>query len=50
MDTPRQKSSSANRGVRRTLRYAVAFLYTLALGIGANAAMFWMVDRLLSRS
>jgi hypothetical protein len=37
-------------GVRRTLRYTFAFLWTLTLGVTANAAMFWIVGQLLSRS
>jgi len=49
MDIPRQHRPSATSGVRRTIRYTVAFLWTLTLGVGANAAMFWMVDQLLSR-
>jgi hypothetical protein len=45
---PRQDTSSAIRAVRRTIRYTVALVWTLALGIGANIAMFWIVDQLLS--
>jgi len=29
------------------LRYAFALVWTLALGVAANAAMFWIVDQLL---
>jgi hypothetical protein len=38
------------RRVRRALRYAAALVWTVALGVGANAVMFWIVDQLLSRS
>jgi uncharacterized membrane protein len=45
---PRQDATSAIRAIRRTIRYTVALVCTLALGIGANIAMFWIVDQLLS--
>src|SRR5688572_26041447 len=37
------------RGLRRQPTFAAAVLLTLALGIGANATMFAIVDRLLFR-
>ena len=37
------------RGVRREPAFVVAVILTLSLGIGANAAMFGVVDRLLLR-
>ncbi|MBV9881100.1 MAG: ABC transporter permease [Gemmatirosa sp.] len=39
----------AVRGLRRTPGFAAAVVATLALGIGANAAIFAVVDRLLFR-
>jgi len=52
MDIPRQpvprQDVSAIRAIRRTIRYTVALVWTLALGIGANIAMFWIVGQLLS--
>jgi hypothetical protein len=50
LETPNQPFAAAIRGVRRTVRYTLAFVWTLALGVAANAAMFWIVDSLLSRS
>jgi hypothetical protein len=49
IETPRQNVDSVIRGVRKTVRYTVALVWTLALGVGANAAMFWMVDQILAR-
>lgn len=40
----------AVRGVRRKPGFAAAVVLTLGLGIGANATMFGIVDRLLFRS
>ena len=35
------------RGMRRSVAFSVAVIVTLALGIGVNAAMFGIADRLL---
>ena len=39
----------ALRGLRRTPGFAATVIVTLALGIGANAAMFGVIDRLMFR-
>ena len=39
----------AVRGLRRKPGFAAAVILTLALGIGANATMFGIIDRLLFR-
>ncbi len=45
----RQDAAHALRGLRRTPTFAIGVTLTLGLGIGANAAMFSLVDRLLFR-
>ena len=44
-----QDATHALRALRRTPTFAVGVTLTLGLGIGANAAMFSLVDRLLFR-
>src|SRR5688572_26294632 len=44
-----QNIRDAARGLRRTPGTAAAIIILLALGIGANATMFEIVDRLLLR-
>ena len=39
----------AGRALRKSPGFAVAVIVTLGLGIGANAAMFGVVDRLMFR-
>ncbi len=46
----RQDLRYALRGLRRSPGFAATVIATLGLGIGANAAMFGVVDRLMFRS
>src|SRR5689334_25286946 len=48
-DNLRHDLKYALRGLRLKPGFAVAVIVTLGLGIGANAAMFGIVDRLLFR-
>jgi predicted permease len=49
LESLKQDVAYAIRGLRMKPGFAIAVVTTLALGIGANAAMFGIVDRLLFR-
>ncbi|HEY2806877.1 MAG TPA: ABC transporter permease [Gemmatimonadales bacterium] len=49
LDQLQQDARYALRGLRRSPGFAATVIVTLALGIGANAAMFGVVDRLMFR-
>jgi putative ABC transport system permease protein len=46
-DTLRQDVAYAVRGLRRSPAFALTVILTLGLGIGANTAMFGIIDRLM---
>jgi predicted permease len=48
-DALRQDALYALRGLRRERRFAAMVIATLALGVGANAALFSLADRLFLR-
>ena len=47
LDSLQQDSASACRRLRRTPRFSITVIATLALGIGAATAMFTVVDQVL---
>jgi putative ABC transport system permease protein len=47
LDRATQNVRAAMRGIRKTPGVSIAIVITLALGIGANAMMFGVIDRLL---
>ena len=49
LDQPGQDLHYALRGIRRSPGFAATVIVTLALGIGANALMFGVLDRLMFR-
>jgi predicted permease len=49
VDTVVQDVRYALRGLRRSPGFTVTIIVTLSLGIGANAAMFGVIDRLMFR-
>src|SRR5688500_5519351 len=49
LDEVAQDVRHALRGIRKAPGFAAAVIVTLAFGIGANAAMFGIVDRLMFR-